>query len=27
MPGMVVSVPVSEGQLVEKGQILIILES
>ena len=27
MPGMVVSVPVSEGQLVEKGQILVILES
>ena len=27
MPGMVVSVPVSEGQVVEKGQILVILES
>ena len=27
MPGLVVSVPVSEGQAVEKGQILVILES
>ncbi len=27
MPGLVVSVPVSEGQVVEKGQILVILES
>jgi biotin carboxyl carrier protein len=27
MPGLVVSVQVSEGQAVEKGQILIILES
>ena len=27
MPGMVVSVPVDEGQLVEKGQTLVILES
>ncbi len=27
MPGLVVSVPVSEGQQVEKGQVLIILES
>lgn len=27
MPGLAVVVPVSEGQLVEKGQILIILES
>jgi biotin carboxyl carrier protein len=27
MPGMVVSVPVIEGDVVEKGQILVILES
>ncbi|MGQ9832327.1 MAG: biotin/lipoyl-containing protein [Candidatus Villigracilaceae bacterium] len=27
MPGLVVSIPVEEGQTVEKGQILIILES
>lgn len=27
MPGLVVSIPVEEGQMVEKGQILIILES
>ena len=27
MPGLVVAVPVSEGQEVEKGQILVILES
>ena len=27
MPGLVVAVPVSEGQVVEKGQILVILES
>lgn len=27
MPGLVVSVPVSEGQAVEKGQVLVILES
>jgi biotin carboxyl carrier protein len=27
MPGLVVSVPVNEGQAVEKGQILVILES
>ena len=27
MPGMVVSVPVTEGQSVEKGQTLLILES
>jgi biotin carboxyl carrier protein len=27
MPGLVVAVPVSEGQQVEKGQILVILES
>ncbi len=27
MPGLVISVPVSEGQTVEKGQTLVILES
>jgi len=27
MPGLVVSVPVTEGQIVEKGQTLLILES
>ena len=27
MPGMVISVPVTEGQSVEKGQTLVILES
>lgn len=27
MPGLVVSIPVTEGQAVEKGQILVILES
>jgi biotin carboxyl carrier protein len=27
MPGMVISVPVSEGQAVEKGSVLLILES
>ncbi len=27
MPGLVVAVPVSDGQLVEKGQVLVILES
>jgi acetyl/propionyl-CoA carboxylase alpha subunit len=27
MPGMVVSVPVTEGQAIEKGQTLVILES
>lgn len=27
MPGMVVAIPVSEGQTVEKGQVLVILES
>jgi biotin carboxyl carrier protein len=27
MPGLVVAVPVSEGQKVEKGQTLLILES
>lgn len=27
MPGMVVSIPVQEGQLVQKGNVLVILES
>lgn len=27
MPGMVVSVPVDEGQTVERGQVLLVLES
>jgi biotin carboxyl carrier protein len=27
MPGLVVAVPVTEGQLVEKGDVLVILES
>jgi biotin carboxyl carrier protein len=27
MPGLVVSVPVTEGQAVNKGDILVILES
>jgi biotin carboxyl carrier protein len=27
MPGMVVAIPVSEGQQIEKGQVLVILES
>ncbi len=27
MPGMIVSVPVTEGQVVKKGDVLIILES
>jgi acetyl/propionyl-CoA carboxylase alpha subunit len=27
MPGMVISVPVTEGQVVDKGQTLVILES
>ncbi len=27
MPGLVVAIPVSEGQAVEKGQVLVILES
>jgi biotin carboxyl carrier protein len=27
MPGMVVAVPVTEGQAVEKGQVLVVLES
>ena len=27
MPGLIVAVPVEEGQLVEKGDILVILES
>ena len=27
MPGLVVTVPVSEGQVIQKGQVLLILES
>ena len=27
MPGLVISLPVTEGQVVEKGQTLLILES
>jgi biotin carboxyl carrier protein len=27
MPGMVVAIPVTEGQKIEKGQVLVILES
>lgn len=27
MPGMVVAIPVAEGELVQKGQVLLILES
>ena len=27
MPGLVVAVPVSEGQAIKKGQVLLILES
>jgi biotin carboxyl carrier protein len=27
MPGMVVTIPVSEGEIVQKGQVLLILES
>lgn len=27
MPGLIVAIPVSEGQAVEKGQVLLILES
>jgi biotin carboxyl carrier protein len=27
MPGMVVAIPIGEGQKVEKGQVLVILES
>ena len=27
MPGMVVSIPVAEGQKIEKGDVLLILES
>ena len=27
MPGLVVTIPVSEGQSVEKGQVLLVLES
>jgi 3-methylcrotonyl-CoA carboxylase alpha subunit len=27
MPGLVVSVPVSEGQPIDKGEVLLVLES
>jgi biotin carboxyl carrier protein len=27
MPGLVVSIPVSEGQIIQKGDVLVILES
>src|SRR5574339_775990 len=27
MPGLVVSIPVSEGQTIQKGQVILILES
>jgi acetyl/propionyl-CoA carboxylase alpha subunit len=27
MPGLIVSVPVSEGQVIEKGDVLVVLES
>jgi biotin carboxyl carrier protein len=27
MPGLVVAIPVSEGQEIKKGQVLLILES
>jgi biotin carboxyl carrier protein len=27
MPGMVISIPVMEGQLIQKGEVLLILES
>jgi biotin carboxyl carrier protein len=27
MPGLIVAIPVNEGQLVKKGDVLIILES
>jgi biotin carboxyl carrier protein len=27
MPGLIVTVPVSEGQMVEKGDVLVVLES
>ena len=27
MPGLIVTVPVSEGQTVEKGDVLVVLES
>jgi acetyl/propionyl-CoA carboxylase alpha subunit len=27
MPGLIVSVPVSEGQKIEKGEVLVVLES
>jgi biotin carboxyl carrier protein len=27
MPGLVISIPVSEGQQIEQGEVLVILES
>jgi biotin carboxyl carrier protein len=27
MPGMVISIPVQEGQMIEKGEVLVVLES
>jgi biotin carboxyl carrier protein len=27
MPGLIVAIPVAEGQLVKKGDVLIVLES
>ena len=27
MPGMVVSIPVQEGQMIQKGEVLVVLES
>jgi biotin carboxyl carrier protein len=27
MPGLIVTVPVSEGQMVDKGDVLVVLES
>jgi biotin carboxyl carrier protein len=27
MPGLIVAVPVNEGQKVEKGEVLVVLES
>ena len=27
MPGMVISIPVQEGQVIEKGEVLVVLES
>jgi len=27
MPGMVISIPVQEGQVIQKGDVLVVLES